>query len=350
MRWMILILALLLLMGCTGSKEEARNPEYDDLIDNGKALAMGDERDVYVFCDATNWSKVQGIIRGSIERELMLVYKEKYFNLILTDIAEYPKYEKHRNLILIGDLASSGKVSTHMKQSLVQDFITRVQQSGADLLIAKNFASRDQLIMYLLATDAENLLKISAFQSENIFQLLLKRYRDRLGYQAYQQKLIPASFFKPYPFSLKIPDNYTLYSNDRKGNFLSFLYRARMQNREIPDKYINIYYEDMAEENQLTHDWFIEKRQMLGDKYFEGDVFDPAQVRKDGLGFAGFNALRLTGAWTNAKHMIGGAFQSFAFWHNGKAYIVDNSVYFPAGDKLSVLQELFVISESIRLK
>lgn len=350
MRWITLILTMLILFGCNSSKEVLRNTEYDDLIDSGKPLAMGDERDVYVFCDANNWSKLQGIIRGSIERELMLVYNEKYFKLILTDMAEFQTYEKHRNLLMIGDLASSGKVSTHMKQSLSADFINRVNQSGGDLFIAKNFASRDQLTLYLLATDSENLLKIGAFQSENIFQLLLKRYRDRLGYQSYQQKLIPSSFFEAYPFSLKIPDNYTLFSNDKKGNFLSFLYRARMQNREIPDKYINIYYEDMPDESSLTHDWLIQKRQMIGEKYFEGDVFDPAQVRQDGLGFAGFNALRLTGAWTNAKHMIGGAFQSFAFWHEGKAYVVDNSVYFPAGDKLWVLQELFVISGSITIK
>lgn len=349
MRWTILILALLILFGCNSQGKPERYTEYDNIYDSGKAIALGDERDIYVFCDAENWAKVQGIIRGSIERELMLVYPERYFKLNLANINEIEQYSQYRNLLFIGDLSSKGHISSHMKSSLSPDFITRVNQSGGDLFTAKNFASRDQLIMYLLATDTENLLKISAFQSENIFQLFLKRYRERLGNQAYQIKVIPASFFEPYPFSLQIPSNYTLYSNDRVGNFLSFIYRARMQNREIPDKYVNIYFEDMADETSLTHDWLIEKRKMIGEKYFEGDVFDPAAVRKDGLGFAGYNALRLTGAWTNAKHMIGGAFQSFAFWHEGKAYIVDNSVYFPAGDKLPVLQELFVISSTIKI-
>ncbi|HOH60251.1 MAG TPA: DUF4837 family protein [Candidatus Cloacimonadota bacterium] len=350
MRWIILLSVLFMLFGCSGKQESVRYTEYDSLIDNGKPLAMGDLRDVYVFCDGANWSKLQGIVRGSIERELMLVYPEKYFNLIPTSIADYDKYAGYRNLLLIGDLQSVDRVSIHMKQSLAQDFISRVSQSGGDLFIAKNFASRDQLIMYLMADNPENLKTISALQSENLFRLLLKRYRDRLGYECYQQKIIPLSFFDAYPFSIKIPNNYTLYSNDRKGKFISFIYRARMQNREIPDKYVNIYYEDMPDEASLTHAWMIQKRRMIGEKYFEGDVFDENTIRQDGVGFAGFNALRLTGAWTNPKHMIGGAFQSFAFWHQGKAYIVDNSVYFPAGDKLPILQELFVISQSISLK
>jgi len=350
MRWIFLLLIVLMLFGCSKDQEPARYTHYDSMIDSGKALAMGDERDVYVFCDLKNWNKVSKIISGSIERELMLVYPEKYFKLIYTPIGEFDKYGQYRNLLFIGDLESDAAVSTHMRESLVEDFISRVKQSGGDLMVAQNFSSRDQLIMYLLATDPDNLHKLSALQSENIFRMLLKRYRDRLGYQAYQVNVIPSSFWEPYPFSLKIPENFTLYSNDIKGNFLSFLYRARMQNREIPDKYINIYYEDMPDKADLTHDWLVKSRQLIGTKYFEGDVFDPKAVRQDSLNFAGYDALRLTGAWTNAKHLIGGAFQCFAFWHNGKAYVVDNSVYFPAGDKLSVLQELMVISRSISLK
>lgn len=348
MRWTSLLIVLLILFGCKPAKDNERYSKYDDVIDSGKPLALGDERDVYVFCDAANWRTVDDLIIGSIERKLNLVYPEQYFKIMLSDISEYKDFSQYRNLFLIGDLSSAGPVSSHMQATMVPEYIARVKQSGGDLFTAKNFASRDQLTLYLLASDPANLRKMAAFQSENIFQLLLKRYRDRLGHQAYQQKLIPASFFEPYPFSLKIPNHFTLYSNDRKGNFLSFLYRARMESREIPDKYISIYFEEMPE-NELTHAWLIQKRLMIGEKYFEGDIFEVNSVRQDSLNFVGQDALRLTGAWTNAKHLIGGAFQSFAFWHEGKAYIVDNSVYFPAGDKLSVLQELFVISSSLSL-
>ncbi len=344
------ILAMMLMFGCSpADKESARYTKFDGIIDNAKPLAMGDDRDVYVFADASNWSLVKPFVQSSIERELILAYPEKYFKVNTLNISEVENYSKHKNLLFIGDLESNAKVSQYMRQSLAEDFISRVKNSGGDLFVARNHNSRDQLIMYLMGSNSLNLEKISAIQSDKIFELLVRRFAERQGYQTYQQKVIPASFWKDYPFSMMIPDNYTLYSNDKVGRFLSFLYRARVPEREIPDKYINIYYEDMPE-NKVDHNWLIEKRKMLGEKYFEGDTFDEESIRKEQTQLAGYDAWRIVGAWKNMTHLIGGGFQSYAFWHEGKAYIVDNIVYFPAGDKLPILVELFTISNSIELK
>jgi len=341
---------MLLILGCgSGDKESARYTRFDSIIDHGKPLAMGDERDVYVFVDRANWQALKPFIESSIEREIVLVYPEKYFRVILKSISEVNDYRQYRNLLFIGDLQSDGGVSNFMRESLAGDFISRVEQSGGDLFVARNFASRDQLTMYLMGSNPLNLERVGAIQSDKIFELLITRYSQRQGYQAYQQPVIPSSFFEPYPFEMKIPNNYQLYSNDRVGSFLSFIYRARMQDREIPDKYINIYHEEMPEDI-IDHDWLISRRQMLGEKYFEGDVFDEEVIRKEQARLADHDVHRIVGAWKNEKHLIGGAFQSYAFWHDGKAYIVDNIVYFPAGDKLPILVELYAISSSIKIK
>jgi hypothetical protein len=350
MRYIMLLLSVLLLVGCNpGSKEPVRYDKFDSIIDNAKPLAMGDERDIYVFADADNWKAVQPFIQSSIERELILAYPERYFRIVPLQISEVDNFSKHRNLLFIGDLEGNGRVSQYMRKSLADDFINRVQASGGDLFLARNHFSRDQLIMYLMGSNKLNLEKIGAIQSDKIFELLIRRFADRQGYQTYQQKVIPSAFWNAYPFSMQVPDNYTLYSNDTTGRFLSLLYRARMPEREIPDRYINIYYEDMPE-NKVDHDWLIQKRQMLGEKYFEGDIFDPEVIRKERTQLAGHDAYRIVGAWKNMTHLIGGGFQSYAFWHNGKAYIVDNIVYFPAGDKLPILVELYVISSSLQIK
>lgn len=346
---LIIVIALSLFSCKGGSAQPDRYTKFDSLIDNGKGIAFGDERDIYLFCDKDNWEALSPFIQGIIEQEVLLVYPEKYFNLIHLDISEYSAYSKYRNLMFIGDLESSGAVSKHMKESLAPDFITRVQQTGGDLFVAKNYATRDQLIIYLLASNPLNLKKVAAVQNDKIFDVLLQRLVMRQGYQAYQQKVIPVHFWEHYPFSMQIPDNYRLYSNDKEGRFLSLLYRARRQEREIPDKYINVYYEEMDEED-FGIEWFMEKRKELGDKYFEGDILTEETMRKSQTRLAGFDALKLMGAWINEKHMIGGAFQSFAFHHEGKSYIIDNVVYFPAGDKLPILTELFAISNSFKVK
>lgn len=350
-RYLVLsLLIMLLILGCSSeNKESARYTKFDGIIDHGKPLAMGDERDVYVFVDRANWQALQPILQSSIERDVILVYPEQYFRVILKSISEVNEYRQYRNLLFIGDLESEGGVSSFMRESLANDFIDRVKQSGGDLFVARNFASRDQLTMYLMGSNPANLQKVGVIQSDKIFELLLNRYTQRLGYQAFQQPVIPSSFFEPYPFEMKIPNNFQLYSNDRVGNFLTFIYRARMQDKEIPDKYINVYYEDM-QENVIDFEWLISRRKMLGEKYFEGDVFDEETIQKEPARLGDYDALRIRGAWKNEKHLIGGAFQSYAFWHNGKAYIVDNIVYFPAGDKLPILVELYAISSSFRTK
>lgn len=351
----IIILGLLvmpLLFGCGKSaQEQVRYTQFDEIIDHSKPLAIGDDRDVHVFCDPANWKALEPFIRSGIEREVPITYPERYFNLVLADVKQAKTYNKYKNILYIGDLESNAPVSQYMRGVLAEDFKKRVEGSGGDLFITKNHNSRDQIMLFLLGKDALSLSKIGALQADNIFALLLKRFAERQGYYAYQLKVIPAKFFEPYPFSLQLPENYTLYSNDVKGRFLSFLYRAKMQNREIPDKYVSVYHESMNE-NKVDLAWLVAKRKELGQKYFEGDEFDETLIRKEAVGFKQYNAFRLLGAWKNMKHMIGGGFQSYAFWDEKTktAYLIDNIVYFPAGDKLPILVELYVLSNSLQIK
>lgn len=353
MRKLIVLATILLsLSACfnKGTKSD-RYSMFDKIIDHSKPLAMGDDRDVYVFCDPANWQALEPFIRSGIEREVPIVYPEKYFNLVLANVKDAATLTRYKNIVYIGDIQSNSPVSSHMKSILAPDFITRVNNSGGDLFVARNHSSRDQVVLFLLAKDSLSLSKIGAVQADPIFNILLQRFAERQGYYAYQGKVLPASFFDPYPFTIQIPDTYRIYSNDTKGNFLSFIYRARMQNREIPDKYVSIYHEAMPE-NKVDLTWLLNKRAEIGQKYFEGDEFDANLIRKEPFRFGEYDGFRLLGSWKNMKHTIGGGFQSFAFWdaRTKTAYIVDNSVYFPAGDKLPILLELYTIANSMKIK
>ncbi|MDY0150964.1 MAG: DUF4837 family protein [Candidatus Cloacimonas sp.] len=349
---LLCLLACLLLLACNKSDTSPeRYTAFDKIIDHAKPLALGDDRDVYVFCDPANWKNLEPFIRSAIETEVPIVYPEKYFNLVMANVKKAEALGKYKNILYIGDLESSAPVSAYMKSVLAKDFITRVQKSGGDLFIAKNHSSRDQIVLFLLGKDALSLSKIGAVQADPIFSLLLKRYTERQGYYAYQGKVIAESFFDPYPFSLQIPDTFRLFSNDKEGRFLSFLYRAKMQNREIPDKYLSVYHEAM-QENKVDLQWLLTKRKELAIKYFEGDEFDPQLVRTSPFRYGSHQGYRILGAWKNMKLTIGGGFQAFAFWDEATktAYLVDNIVYFPAGDKLPVLIELYTISHTLKIK
>lgn len=65
--------------------------------------------------------------------------------------------------------------------------------------------------------------------------------------------------------------------------------------------------------------------QLVGDQILEDKIeFDYFQI-------GGFDALRLRGAWINSgiSGGVGGAFQTYAFWHApSQTSFVDNIVYF----------------------
>lgn len=349
----LMLAAMLLILTACGADSAAKNryTAYDTIIDHAKPIAMGADDDIHVFCGKSNWMKLEPLMRSTIEREVSLVYQEKYFNLVFADISEVNRLSNYKNLIFIGSLEGADAVSEHIKASLSQDLQTRVRQSGGDLMISKNRFTRDQLIIHLVGLDDARLATLAEAQANTIFSALLDRYTKRLAYQAYQGKVIPADFFEPYPFTLQVPDTYQLYSNDKNNRFLSFLYRAKMRDREIPDKFVSVYYEAMPEDN-VDEAWLLANRRRIGNVHFEGDSLDVDKLRTERFKFAGFEGYRLTGAWINPKLAAGGAFQSFGFWDpkQQRAYLVDCMVFFPAGQKLPVLMELFMIASSFRGK
>ena len=75
-------------------------------------------------------------------------------------------------------------------------------------------------------------------------------------------------------------------------------------------------------------------------------------MRTEKAKIAGHNGWKISGMWINKKYTVGGAYQTFAFYdeRTKRAYLIDNSVYFPEGYKLDALIELEVISNTLRLK
>lgn len=353
MKYLPLLCAILIILaGCHGGGAKSdRYTAFDSIIDNSKPIAFGEDEDIYVFCGLENRSILEPLIKSSLEREIHLVHPEKYFNLIFADIKDAENLTRYKNLLFLGSLEGSDPVSRYMQQAISKDLQNRTQQSGADILVSKNRFTRDQIIIHALALNDARLQELVQKQASRLFSLFLQRYTQRLALHAYQSKVIPSDFFKPYPFSLKVPNTYILYSNDKEGRFLSLLYRAKKENREIPDKFLSVYYEHM-DENLVNEDWLTKERKRIGKTYFDGDSLNVETLVSEKFDFAGFDGFRLSGAWINPKRYVGGAFQSYGFYDakTKKAWLIDTMVFFPAGNKLPSLMELFMIASSFKTK
>ena len=350
---LLALAALLLLPAACGKKEVLPDKYsfYEGTVDAGKPIAWGDDRDIYVFCDEPIWKLAEDMLRRSLERDTYIVVNERYFNLVRANIGEIDQLIKYKNLLFLGDLKSRGAVSEHLRNSMQERMKERVRNSGGELFVAKNRWVNDQLVIYMVGNTAENLLKLNILQTNRLYTEFLNRYAERLAYQAYRTKLIPDEFFEAYPFTIKVPNNFQLFHNDKTNRFLSFLYRMRSESRDFPDRYVSVYYEDMPVDT-LRLDWLLSRRKDLAFKYYDQDEFDPKLLRSESLNLGEYKALRILGPWQNRKHDIGGGFQAFAFYDNvqKRAYLIDNSVYYPAGDKLPELLLLQKISATFKTK
>jgi len=347
------LLSVCLLMGMAlsscgkSARQTDRYDFYEKVMDTSKPIAVGTDRDIYILCDETNWKLVESALRENLEQQRTVVSKEQYFELHRSDIKQLETLTRYKNLIFIGDLQSKSAVSRHIRNTLPPNVLQKVQARGADMLSVNNRWVKDQLVIYMVASQPDLLVRLLQERKNKLFDLLLERLADRLAYQAFLTKLIPEDFFAAYPFTLKVPETYQIFSNDKQNRFLSLLFRSNQESRETPDKYLSVYYEDMPE-NKLDGNWLLDTRKRLAWHYYDEDEIDPASLHPLQIVFGNYTAWYVMGAWKNQKHLMGGGFQAFALYepNQKKAYLIDNSVYYPTGDKLPVLLELWRISQT----
>lgn len=343
-----------ILGACEKQKPESPTTSaFSSFIDEKKPVSFGENNDVYLFAGGTNLERNAGALDSSIARTVTLTTEERYFNLIPQAAADIKDFSAFKNLVFLGTLDGGDGVSVYLRNTLSKDLLDKVKKSGADLLVAKNQNARDQIVLYLLASDTARLQQLVRQRSEQIFDYLLERYQLRLRAQAYAFDLIDAKFFDKWPFTINIPVVYQLFKQDRTGGFLSFIYQPQNPNTKIADKYVSVHFEPL-EADQIDANWLFAKRQELGKKYLNGDEILPGKYKVERAKIAGYEGWRIYGHWINKTlgGGVGGAFQTYAFWHakTKTAYLVDNIAYFPQGDKLPVLLELGTIDQTLSVK
>jgi hypothetical protein len=345
----ILLLLVFVIIGC--SKQTNKYSKFNDLIDNRKPISWGQDQVIYVFADEPVWKYAETPLRDTLERLRFTNINESYFEIRRADIKNIDQFFRFRNLIFLGNIDSNLPVATFLKSTLPKKKLDEVKRNKVALYKDQNRWANDQQVLYIEADNLTNLLKVTIQQEETVFQVFYQRLLYRTAYKVYQMPVLNGSYFEGFPFTLQIPEQYQVYKKDIPGNFISFIYRDLHETDETPDKYISVYYEKMKS-NQVTQEWLMKKRSEFAQKYYEGDEFKKEDINISQIKFDNKDAWEIYGRWQNQKYKIGGAFQSIAFWDGTKktAFIIDSSVFYPAGEKLTYLLELGAISNSFKAK
>ena len=336
---------IFLTLGC--SQKENVNKTQGKKIDPHKPMSWGHKQTVYVFADDNVWKYAKGHLIKTLERVRFTTENEKVFVVKRAPIDDMDNFYKFNNLIFFCNLESNDKVSTYIKEIMGAKVEAEVNENLIGMYAKDNVWARDQFVLFIMGDNEPDLLKFNILQSHNIFDLFKDKLFDRIQRQVYKTSTYPDNKFSTLPWTLELPKNYVLYKNDAENNFISFI--ARLRNK--PDRYMSVYFQEILED-EFDRKWLKETRRKISWKYYDEDEFFDKDVRMEKFELAGHQGWRLTGRWQNKKHSVGGAFQSFAFYDkvSGLAYLVDNSVYHPDGEKLEALYELEIISSTLKLK
>lgn len=306
-----------------------------------KPMAWGHQQTIYVFADDDVWQKAEPFLRYSLERDFFTTENEQLFEVKKGDFNNIDQFFRFKNLIFLADMNSTRPVSVHIKNIMNEQALSSVEQRNASMFLNNNLWANDQIVVFFLANSHEHMLHFLKDNTDTYFNLFKQRFIDRVIYQSQKLKGYKDSFFLNMPFKLYIPETYRVFKRDLDNNFISFLWRSRENQETNPDKYISIYWE-YAEEDPIDDNWLAEKRKHLAWKYYDEDEFDIDETIRGQREIAGKSGWFLYGRWQNKKYFMGGAFRSYAFYDADlkTAYIIDTSVYFPAGYKLKYLLEL----------
>ena len=341
----VLGIILLLMLGC--SPKDNIHKTKSKGIDPHKPMSWGHKQTVYVFADDNVWKYAKRHLLKTLERVRFTTENEKVFVVKRAPIDNMDNFYKFNNLIFFCDLESNDKVSTYIKEIMGSKVESEVKENLIGMYTKKNVWANDQFVLFILGDNEPDLLKFNILQSHNTFDLFNEKLFDRIRGQIYKTSIYSDERFAAFPWTLKLPKNYKLYKNDTANNFISFI--ARLRNK--PDRYISVYFQEISRE-EFDRNWLRETRKSISWKYYDEDEFFDRDVRMEKCELAKHQGLRLSGRWQNKKHSVGGAFQSFAFYDDvsGLAYLVDNSVYYPDGEKLEALYELEIISKTLKTK
>jgi len=338
----IIIIVLLITTSC--EKKEKFQPGKEN-VDIRKPMSWGHKQKIYVLADQEDWNVIELHLRNEIEKEFFTTDPEKYFELLRADFDALEQFYKFKNLIFCCTLKSHGKVSKFVRSKLAPESIKKVETGGIGMFKETNVWANDQLIIFLAADITENMEILAESQSEKIFTYFKEKLSERIAYQTYKTDIVEMSAFNSHPWIMKIPGNYLVYKDGK--NFISYIARLK----ETSDRYIAVYYEKTPE-NIISQEWLTKKRNEVFLNYYDGDKIDETTVRFENVKIGKLDALKLTAKWQNEKYLIGGVLQTFAVYDSNQktAYLIDNSVYFPAGYKLTSLLELEEISHTFETK
>ncbi|MBN2009233.1 DUF4837 family protein [candidate division KSB1 bacterium] len=286
----------------------------------------GQDGDIHVLADSTIWNTLSSVLSETFEKPIITPQNEIEFTLIKTDIETFKRF---KNLIFLATLDSNDPVSDLVKSNLSSEAMDKVRNNESYLFMQKEKWASEQVILFLVAPDVEQLKARIQENEDGLYKLLNDYWLDVIAQRLYhrnEQKELSNQFLEKYGWTVRVPYDYEVFISKPDSHFI-------MLRRMLPERWLFVYWEDSDNPSEITPTWILEKRDKFGKLYYEGDMVEQKFVQPeiDTVNFLDHRAIYIKGLWRNDSKEAGGPFRSYSFYNesDNRIYMLDYAIFQP---------------------
>lgn len=312
-----------------------------------KGDSVGNEKEIIVFADSSNYAALQTELSRAFEREISTPMPEKIFEMHWQPLAKLSHFVYKPRLVLLGTTEGQDAASQRIHDLLDEKQRARAARGESYLFKTDDPWRTQQCLLILTAPALDTLQQRIAAHREELFELFDAPLTERLRAQLYrrmEQTELNQKIRRDHGWSLRAPHDYFLFKNLPQENFL-------MLRRTAPERWLFVTWKHAADFRGINADSLIVWRNAIGRKFYENDRVAAAEFSSSETEFAGHRALQISGLWENEEKIGGGPFKAWSFYDEDskRLFLIDIAVFAPGKEKVLPLRQLEIIARTFQL-
>lgn len=263
--------------------------------------------------------------------------KEGLFKFLFRPDTAIKQFSRYHTIIIYGTL-NDESISTLLND----DAKSATEKDTFTLFKLNDLWAKDQLVIVMAVSEADYIARGAEKYGNIISDILEENYYQRIKKNYYYGNIDKKhrEVLKKYGVNFDLTKSWMIDSTHWNDNFLFF-------HTHFPDRSIFFYKEPMKQE--LSRFAAMEKRDLLTEKYYNGDYILSDLASSEEIEFKNMRGLKLKGVWQNDSLVAGGPFISYFLIDNDTLYIIDGLLFNPGKRKSDYFTTLEVIMNSFRL-
>jgi DNA-directed RNA polymerase subunit E'/Rpb7 len=318
--------------------------------------ARGFEDEIFVLADSAEYLEFKDALDSTFEKLIYTPQPEKIFTLKRINSSEMSKYKRKKNLVFIAPLNSNSETSEFIRAAIDSTIENKITEDPDFIVYKEDLWARNQIIVILSATTAEDLTSKILRNSDNLLYKFQKISDERLFgslYQPrYEQQDVEGKFLEEYGWVIYVQADFKVAKNVAEDNFV-WIRRSPGSDME---RWIFVHWVDNATPEYLNEDSIKTIRNRVTKKFYRtADNLGHVVIAEDyfTINEVNFNdryALFTQGLWDLNIKGMGGPFVNYVFYDEDtqRLYMLDGSLYAPKFYKRNLIQQMDVTLQSFR--